>query len=457
MRTAAISSAHFKPSLAAILLCALLIVVQVAGGASRADALGQAVVRGAAGALLVTAILFCARPDFRAARPPVLLFAAAFLLLLVQLLPLPPSLWTALPARDPIVQASAMAAEPQLWRPWSIVPAATLNALFSLIVPTAALWLTLSLNEEERARLPGVLLCLVFAAALVGLVQGTSFAFDNPLINESVGTVSGTFANRNHFALQMAMGCVLALAWAFGRSPPSSSRGIIVIGLVLLLLLSILVSGSRMGVLLGGLGLAIGFLLSLPGIRRALARYPRWVFAGLMTAAAASISGLVLMGISTGRARSIDRLFAVDPGQDMRTRGLSTVMSMVREYFPAGSGIGGFDPIFRLHEPLALLKPTYFNHAHNDFLEVMIDAGLPGFILLASALCWWGWASIKAWRAGSSGRAVRAKTGSALLLLLIVASLVDYPARTPVIMAWAMIAAVWLSQGTQSKALPANA
>lgn len=444
-------------SLAWILLCVLLLVMQAAGGASRADALGQVVVRGAAWLLLIIAILFCGRPDARGGGPVVLLFAAACVLLLLQLIPLPPSIWAVLPGRDVITHASAVAGEPQVWRPWSIVPAATLNALFSLVVPATTLWLALCLREEERGRLTGVLLFLAFASAVVGLIQGSSLAFDNPLINETVGTVSGVFANRNHFALQMAIGCVLALAWGFGQASGRSSRGIIGIGLALLFLLSILVSGSRMGALLGSLGLATGFLLSLSGIRCALARYPGWAFTALVSTAAVSIIGLVLLGASAGRARSIDRLFAVDPGQDMRTRGLSTVMSAAREYFPAGSGVGGFDPIFRLHEPFGLLKPTYFNHAHNDFMEVAVDAGLPGLVLLAATLCWWGWASIKAWRAGSARQAVRAKMGSALLLLLIVASLVDYPARTPVIMAWAMIAAIWLSQGTQSKALPDDA
>src|SRR3546814_8158382 len=77
------------------------------------------------------------------------------------------------------------------------------------------------------------------------------------------------------------------------------------------------------------------------------------------------------------RAESVRRAFEIDPGQDLRTPGLPTVLSMIAAYFPAGAGFGGFDPIFRLHEPLQLLKPPYFNHAHNDFLEIVLDGGLP--------------------------------------------------------------------------------
>src|SRR3546814_14825252 len=79
----------------------------------------------------------------------------------------------------------------------------------------------------------------------------------------------------------------------------------------------------------------------------------------------------------------------------MRARGLPTVLSMIAAYFPAGAGFGGFDPIFRLHEPFRLLKPTYFNHAHNDFLEVVLDGGLPAALLLLVAIGWYAIASIR--------------------------------------------------------------
>jgi O-antigen ligase len=300
-------------------------------------------------------------------------------------------------------------------------------------------------------------LCFVLASTVVGLVQISSFTFDNPLINETPGTVSGTFANRNHFALHLAMGCALALAWASGSGPAHPSRGIVGLVIALLFVLAILVSGSRAGMLLGSVGLVLGFLLSAARIRTAVGRYPRWVFSAVTAGGVAIIAFLVLLSIAADRAVSINRLFTVDPGADMRTRGLETVLSMAARYFPIGTGLGAFDPMFRIHEPFHLLKPTYFNHAHNDFIELVIDAGLPGLLLLLAALCWWGGASVRAWRAGSGPQAVRSKLGSAMLLLVLFASTVDYPARTPIIMAWATIAAVWLTghSGTnRAKALP---
>ncbi|WP_162721093.1 hypothetical protein, partial [Escherichia coli] len=102
--------------------------------------------------------------------------------------------------RDVFIQAATLSGQAQPWRPLSIVPGATLNALASLIVPVATWLLASSLNDDERRRLPGMLLCVVIATMLVGLVQFSGIIYDNPFVNDSPGEISGTFANRNHFS-----------------------------------------------------------------------------------------------------------------------------------------------------------------------------------------------------------------------------------------------------------------
>ena len=198
------------------------------------------------------------------------------------------------------------------------------------------------------------------------------------------------------------------------------------------------------------LALLLGLLLVRQPIRGTLSHYPRWVFPVLVAALVAGVVLFVLLSVAADRAVSINRLFELDPGQDMRSRGLPTVLAMIEAYFPMGSGIGSFDTVFRMHEPYALLKLTYFNHAHNDMLEVILEAGLPGLVLLLAAVGWWGWASFTAWRAGGSRNALP-KLGSAVLFLMIVASIFDYPVRTPMLMAVTIIAGVWLS-GAQKDA-----
>ncbi|MBD8679940.1 O-antigen ligase family protein [Sphingomonas sp. CFBP 13720] len=444
-----------RPGLYAILLGLFLCTLWIAGGASRADALGQVVVRSAAAIVLAVAALFGNRPALRPVRPVALLLVAALSLALLQLVPLPPDIWLALPGRAPFAEAAAASGQPQPWRPWSIVPGATANSVAALIVPITTLILVAGLRDHERRWLPGMMLCLIVAATLIGLLQFSGAGFDNPFVNDDLGQVAGTFANYNHFALLLAMGCLLAPVWGFSNGGSPGWRAAVAAGLLILFTLTVLASGSRAGTALSGIALVIGLVLVRRPISQALSRYPRWVFPAMVAAIIGLIAILVLVSIASDRAISINRAITVDPWQDMRRRGLPTVLEMVRTYFPFGTGLGSFDPLFRMHEPFDLLKPTYFNHAHDDLLEIVLDAGLPGLLLLLAALAWWGRSSLRAWRAGPAMRHALPRLGSAMLLLVLLASVIDYPARTPIMMALIVIAAVWLGDRNGGRSTPA--
>lgn len=455
MQTRHHSTSPFVPSLPFILLAALLGSLWLAGGASRPDALGQAIVRATAGIALATMLLLGDRPPLYRARPLVWLMGATIVLTVLQLVPLPPELWRMLPGRALFLEAAVSSGQAQPWRPWTIVPDATLNAAWSLIVPVAVLLLVTCLSDRDRNWLPGLVLSLIAASMLLGLLQFSGARINNPLINDTVGEVGGIFANRNHFALFIAMGCLLAPVWTFSGGRTPGWRAPVGISLLLLFVLTILATGSRAGLILGILALSIGLLLVHSDVKKALRRYPRWALPVLVAGIMAMIITAVLVSIAADRAVSISRVFAVDSSQDMRSRALPTVLDIIRTYFPVGTGLGSFDPIFRIHEPLKLLKFTYFNHAHNDYLEVLLDAGLPGMLLLTAALSWWVWASVRSWRSSGGARDVLPRLGSAMLLLVIVASIFDYPARTPMIMAMMVLAASWLNGGVANRGVPA--
>jgi O-antigen ligase len=433
-----------RPGLSLTLFALLMGVLWFAGGASRADALGQAVVRSAAILALAAAILFGDRPKLSGTGAVAGLLVAAILLSLLQLIPLPPSLWLSLPGRELFAEAARVSGQEQPWRPLALVPSAAANAAASLIVPAATLLLILQTRGRQLQWLPGFVLSLIVGSALVGLLQVSGGGFNNPLINDRPGEVSGTFANRNHFALFLAMGCVLAPVWAFLDSRERGWRAPLALGVVLLFALTILASGSRAGLLLGLISIVLGLVIVRRGMQQALRRAPRWVFPTFIAGILTLLLIFVVISVAADRASSINRVLSLEADQDMRARALPTVLEMIRTYFPFGSGLGGFDPIFRIHEPFDLLRLAYYNRAHNDFLEVALDAGLPGILLLGVALGWWAWASVGAWRSGSGTANAVQKLGSAMLLLIILASILDYPARTPMIMSMIIVAGVWL-------------
>lgn len=446
-----------RPSVNFVLLCLVLAAVWLAGGASRGEVAGQVVVRGAAWAALVLAALFGRRPSFGAQRPVALILAAAVALTLVQLIPLPPALWQQLPGRAVFAAAATLSGQPQPWRPLAIVPGAAANAAMSLIVPAAIIILVAGLTTRERARLPLIMLAFVTAAALIAVMQAAGVLFTNILINDTPGDVSGMFANRNHFALLAAIGCLIAPVWAFSNRHRPGWRGAVAHALVIIFVLAILASGSRAGLMLGGVAIVLALLIVRRGIRRTLAGYPRWMSWAVVAGAIATVAIVIALSIAADRATSIQRMLALDAEQDLRARTLPTVLMLVRHYFPVGTGFGGFDPVFRLHEPLALLKVTFFNHAHDDFLEIIMGGGLPALVLLLVAL---GWYALTTWRVVRSGDGKGiALLGAAIILLVCIASVSDYPARTPIVMTLLAVAATWLADRRASggeHALPSD-
>lgn len=450
-------SRSFRPSLTFVTLGLLLITLWLAGGASRGDVAGQVIVRATASLALVIAILFGPRPTAVAARPVWILLGAAMMILVIQLLPLPADIWHMLPGRQIVGEVAG--SDAGVWRPLSLVPGATANALAALIVPLAVLVLATSLSATEMARLPGFLLLLAVGSVLLGLLQLSGAGMDNPVVNDPPGTVSGTFANRNHFALFLAMAILLVPVWVFRDGGRIQWRGPAGLSLLLLFMLMILAGGSRAGMVVGALATFIAGVLAKRGLRRRLQRSPRWLLPAILVGVIALLVGFILVSFTADRAASIQRSFSMDVEGDMRSRALPTVLEVIRTTFPAGSGAGSFDPMFRSYEPLALLRSNYFNHAHNDLVEVVLELGLPGLLLLSAAFAWWAWASFGGWRHLMHGGTDFSQLGSAILLLAIIASVFDYPARTPLMMAIIMLAGVWLSTRADkggTSALPAS-
>lgn len=428
-----------------ILIAAMMILLWIAGGASREDALGQLVVRVGAWMLIAVAICVGPKPVFRDLRPALVLLIAITAIPIIQLVPLPPSLWQALPGRDILV----LQGEASPWRPVTMTPGATRNALASLVVPAAMLLLIAQTGERERQVLAPTLLIFIMSAVFIGLLQFSGFRFNNPLINDVAGNVSSIFANRNHFALLVAIGCLVAPIWAFSQREGLHWRAPIAGGLVLLFVLTTLAIGSRSGLLLTALALVVAGAAIGGRLKRRLGHAPRWMVVAIIGTGMIIVLGFIWASFAAGRVEAIDRLFATAIDDDLRTRARPTILAMIGSYFPIGAGLGGFDPVFRTHEPDSLLALQYLNQAHNDFLGIALDAGLLGLLVLAAAIGWWGLATVNAWRAPLSPQSALARLGSGILLLVMVASITDYPARTPMVMAIVVLSAIWLATGVR--------
>ena len=111
------------------------------------------------------------------------------------------------------------------------------------------------------------------------------------------------------------------------------------------------------------------------------------------------------------------------------------MLRIAADVWPFGTGYGSFVPVFASYEPDAMLTPFYWNNAHNDPLEILITGGVPGVLALVAFLIWWLRSSYRALAGGRDIGSLQLLARSAVFasLILMLASLVDYPVRTPLL------------------------
>jgi O-antigen ligase len=100
---------------------------------------------------------------------------------------------------------------------------------------------------------------------------------------------------------------------------------------------------------------------------------------------------------------------------------------------PLGSGLGSFVRVYRLYESPDSVSTEYVIHAHNDYVEIALELGVAGIILMVAFLLWWVTAVVAVWRTGKGGSFARAASIASAAVL--VHSIVDFPLRTAAISA----------------------
>lgn len=438
------------------LFAAFVILCFLAGGGARDDIASLIILRPAA-IVLVAAMLVVPGPvDWRPVRVPLILCLLFAALMAAQLVPLPPSVWQALPGRELFAEAAALSDQPQPWRPLSVAPDLTRNALAAMVVPVAGLLGFAALDGAGRRRILPVLAGAAVFSALLGFLQ-LATGPDSPLYFYRVtneDSAVGLFANRNHNAALLAI--AFPMLWLWASTGPErirlrGTRTIVVAAASVLLVSAIVATRSRAGLGFCALGAVMGWALFVQQARLAgELRGGRWkaVLAGILAI-------VLLLGALTWLqpASSFDRLFGGEPAAELRALYFAPLVALAGQSLPWGTGFGTFDPVWRIQESQAMLDPQYLNHAHNDLIELAITGGLPALVLLAAALVWLGvaaWRALRPWRTDER-RALFARTGLAALAVLLLWSLVDYPLRTPSLALLAAIATGWLGAGAQRR------
>ena len=424
-----------------------LVFAFLLGGSSRSDVASIPFLRAAAVLFGFWAITQMRNENLRRIWVPLLLLLAAAVWTAIQLMPLPPTLWHALPGRETIVEIDRLLGQEGMWRPISLAPSQTWNSLLAMTVPFAALLLVARLEPEDQSRLLFTIVGIAGISALLGFVQLLSdiggAAYLYRITN--TGSMVGLFANRNHHALFQACAILIACMLLRDEMMRRRQRKQIRLGLIFAIVLCTAMTalvGSRGGFVAGVVAFAAGYAMIMPAWHSGLGDRRQ----GRTSAASARFSQLpaysppVLLAALFGtviwfstRTTAINRVADENAVDDMRFRAWPTVRDMMETYWTTGSGMGSFADVFRVFEPDSLLRPAYFNHAHNDWAELVLTGGLPFLLILLAALIWFG----RKFAALGSRNLVKGYRGDyrlavlVIILLLAAGSAVDYPLRVP--------------------------
>lgn len=380
-----------------------------------------------------------------------ILTALSLLLPLLQVIPLPPAVWTDLPGRG-LVQQSFETAGMSGWTSMSVEPLRTLLALSALITPLAILTTGWTLTRERLSLLCALVVALGLFNFFLGSLQlmpaGPRVMFFDEWLPEQV--LLGTFANRNSTALLL----IGALSYAALAPAPRPHQLVMPIRLALcaLLVVAIILTRSRSGLVLAAVPLA---LAAIRGISWSLSRrndaaspslYTRpvlWAAAGSML-----VAGLIgaLLVLSPGRiADTIDRFEEI--GDNPRAYIWEDATYAAQRYWPLGAGMGVFDEVFQVDESLENMTVRRAGRAHNDYIELAIEAGIPGLTIAAAWIVLIGWLS---WQARSSRMRWIGWAGAAFLLCIALQSITDYPLRNQAILALGGLSLLLLARSAQS-------
>lgn len=357
--------------------------------------------------------------------------------LLIQLTPLPPQLAAALAPGASRLQDTIALVPYGSWRPLSIRPAATRDALAILAAAALLFWTAREAYASAgRRRLVVALAWMSAAVALVALVQHvtapkTIYWLWTP--RDPRAAPWGPFVNPNHLAGWLVMAVSLLGAYLDNRVRSARTqtslggvRGVLVAvlsrgyvdlfccaGLMITVLALTL---SRSGLV--ALGVAAMMIAALSGRRRGRA----------VAAAAIVVSGAIAVAIWLNTDQAVTELSAVTQSQGNRVIIWRETLPIIRDFVIAGTGAGTFPDAMLQYQRTSTFM--LFNHAHNEYLNVAAEGGAVLLLLLGLFIALL--LQVAARRFTSDGTPHWSRIGALAGLSGIAAQSVwEFPLRTP--------------------------
>lgn len=331
------------------------------------------------------------------ARLPVVLLSVLHLVIVLQLVPLPLGLVELLSP-----QAAVACRLANSTCRISLDVAATQEYLLRSLCYFGAFCLALVLINS-RKRLEWVLWTL-FLSGVFQAIYGSLMVISGAELGFFVekytgkGTATGTFVNRNHLAgylvLCLSAGTGLLVSSMERRrfttlrdelrhwlSILLSSKVVLRFGLALMVI-ALVLTRSRMGNVAFFVALAVaGFV--------AMWRSKQVSLPLVVLLVSLFVVDAVIVGQWFGFDEVVERLEKTAIAEEQRVEVSGSGSALVENFWLTGAGGGSFYGVF--HNYLTSDVQSYYDHAHNDYLEITADLGVPVLLMFAGLVVAGAW------------------------------------------------------------------
>jgi len=278
------------------------------------------------------------------------------------------------------------------WMPISIYPYATKMELSSILI---FIGMFLIITNTPGIRINHIIVAIIslgFSISLLGIMQKLTGTTKPYWVVESNSLYPfGPYINRNHFAgyicmvIPLALGLLIARFRSFFLSRKRYFKAadfqshlfanLLLVFAIVIMILALLFSLSRGGILVFLFSIAV-FLIIVAISRLATGNNRGKKISSFVLSIL--IASVFLIWI--GRNTILDRLSDPSSPSSTRVSLYLDTLNMSSDFPIFGTGFGTFQYIYRKYKTWDDL--FLYKHAHNDYLEILSDLGLIGFLIV---------------------------------------------------------------------------
>lgn len=421
-----------------------------------------------AGLLLLTSIAYSelriqARVQLRRYKAPFTLFGLVCLWILFQW-----STWSPAALHHPVWQFTAENLSLPLKSRISINPDGTLHGLMNILTYWSIGWVGLLLGMRQRTAdiILKTLIVTGCCYALYGII--IYFSGNNSILVYEKWTyhtsLTSTFVNRNSYATYAGLILLLSVGYICQKIKPtarvSQSFSIKLKVLIeflfqhqlwpiigaLLLVTSLALTTSRAGTLSSLVALTVLVLFLFKRNQTSNEKANWFVFAAVLVAT------VLMFILSAGQLGTrVESMLNTTTNPERWSAYLLT-LQIIADAPLLGMGLGGFEDVFQHYRRNTLPSPVLWDKAHNTYLELVLELGVPAALLYFTAIALFIRSAFNGIAQRRSGK-LYPTVGFSAALLVCLHSLLDFSLQIPAVsVTFAAILGISIAQSNRKQA-----